>query len=229
MTDMPPPMRSGPQASPQNDLASAFRAFFAGAAGVNPTSPKFSAFSQGASGAMKTQYDERQKEALLARQTDKDELDRTLRLTKNDRDEALADSMIDYRKTKSNPDAGGLRYQDIAKQRQDLANIERSRARRIEQMSKDYKLTEEQKKKKEQEINEEFDREKDLSREQFKQRSLTPDMSKAPPKADAKPAQSGDGKSPQAPILTRDPKVIEGLPKGSYFVNPADGQVYQKN
>lgn len=229
MTDMPPPMRSGPQAEPQNDLARAFRAFFAGAAGVNPTSPKFSAFSQGAAGAMKTQYDEKQKEDAAARQREKDTFDQTLKLTKNDREEALADNLMGYRDRKSNVDANGVRLQDIGKYNEIKNNVNRDYKRSLDLINKDYSLGPAEKKKAQDEARSERDSRLGEIEQQYKQRSLTPDMGKAPQRGEQKPAQSGDGKSDKSPVMTTDPKVIEKLPSGSYFVNPADGQVYQKN
>ncbi len=229
-SDDPPPMRQAPQAEAPNELARAFRAFFAGAAGVNPTSPKFSAFSQGAAGAMKTQYDERQKEEALSRQREKDSLDRALKLTKNDRDEALADNLMGYRDRKSNADASGVRYQDINSFNQIKNNVNRDYKRALDLINKDYSLGPAEKKKAQDDAKAERDQRLLEVEQQYKQRSLTPDMGKAPQKTEPKPAQkSGDGKSPQAPVMTTDPKVIQGLPSGSYFVNPADGQVYQKN
>lgn len=229
--DMPlrraaPPAAAAPANS---EIARAFRAFFQGAAGVNPTSPKFSAFAQGASGAMKSQYDERQKEALLARQQSKDALDETLRLSKHDRDEALADNLMQYRKRKSGAD-GELPYAVIGKHNELKNNVARDYKRALDLINKDYSLGPAEKKKAQEEARLERDSRLSEIEQQYKQRSLTPDMGKAPQKKEAKPPQqSGDGKSPQAPIMTTDPKVIQGLQKGDYYINPADGQVYQKN
>lgn len=228
MRSSAPPMAAEPANS---ELARAVRAFFAGAAGVNPTAPAFSAFSQGAAGAIKSQVDERQKDALLKRQTAKDALDETLKLSKHDRDEALADSLIGYRKAKTGTDGGDkVRFQDIRGYNEVKNNVARDFARKVDLINKDYSLSEPDKKKAKEEARAERDARLTEIEQQYKQRSLTPDMGKAAPKADAKPPQQGgDGKSPQAPVSTTDPKVIEKLPKGSYFINPADGQVYQKN
>lgn len=227
----PPPTAAAPQAgNGNNELARAFRAFFQGAAGVNPTSPKFSAFAQGAAGAMKSQYDERQKEALLARQQGKDALDETLKLSKHDRDEALADNLMGYRNRKSNADASGVRLQDIGKYNEIKNNVERNYKRALDQIGKDYSLDPAAKKKAQDDAKSERDSRLNEIEQQYKQRSLTPDMGNAPQKKEAKPPQqSGDGKSPQAPVMTTDPNVIKGLQKGDYYINPADGQVYQKN
>lgn len=230
--DMPmrrsaPPMAAEPANS---ELARAFRAFFAGAASVNPSSPAFSAFAQGAAGAMKTHNDERQKEALLKRQTAKDSLEETLKLSKHDRDEALADNLMTYRNRKSNVDTAGVRLQDIGKYNEIKNNVNRDYKRALDLIGKDYSLDPAAKKKAQDDAKAERDARLSEIEQQYKQRSLTPDMGKATPKADAKPPQQGgDGKSPQSPIMTTDPKVIEKLPKGSYFINPADGEVYQKN
>lgn len=229
--DMPIRRAGPPAAEPANsELARAFRAFFSGAAGVNPTSPGVSAFAQGAAGAMNKQYDERQKEEGSRRQREKDAFDQTLKLTKNDRDEALADNLIKYRNSRVGADGDKVRFQDIRGYNEVKNNVARDYARKVDLINKDYSLSEPDKKKAKEEAKTERDARLSEIEQQYKQRSLTPDMGKAPPQSAPKqPQNGGDGKSPQAPVMTTDPKVIEGLPKGSYFINPADGQVYQKN
>lgn len=70
-----------------SDVQSFVRALMMGAAGVNPTAPKFSAFAQGAAGAMGQQYKE--SEAAAAREAQKAKLgfDQTLALRKDSREE----------------------------------------------------------------------------------------------------------------------------------------------
>ena len=212
----PPPAAAAPANS---EIARAFRAFFQGAAGVNPTSPKFSAFAQGASGAMKSQYDERQKEALLARQQSKDALDETLRLSKHDRDEALADNLMGYRNRKSNNDAAGVRLQDIGKYNDIKNNVERNYKRAMDQINKDYSLDPAAKKKAQDDAKSERDSRLNEIEQQYKQRSLTPDMGKAAPNGQTKPQN-----------ITKPEDVTPGTVLNGYrYKGPPNGDRGDKN
>ena len=249
MSSLPPfrtatePAPAAAQPNQNSELARAFRAFFTGAAGVNPTSPKFSAFAQGAGGAMKTQYDERQKEELLARQKDKDELDRTLRLTKNDRDEALANNLMQYRNNRTSGVDGKVPYSAIGQQSQVIKGYEDRRSKEIDGLKKslDYlSMKPEDKKAAIAAINERFDKAIADVRKSFANRTLNPDgvpaqqpTTDGQQKSEQQPSQkppikSGDGKSAQSPLAPKSQADIDSAPSGTYFVNPQTGEIFQK-
>lgn len=87
----PPPLAgpAGPAAAPQGqDLARFFRALFTGAAGVDPTRPKLSAFAQGAGGAMQSRYGEDIKERTLKAAQDRQGFEDTLKIRRDQREES---------------------------------------------------------------------------------------------------------------------------------------------
>ena len=84
----PPAAQQPPALSPEAaDMQRAIRAFFTGAAGVNPSSPKFSAFAQGAGGAMQSRYKEGQAEEKQRQDQANKRFDRDLKIAKDDREE----------------------------------------------------------------------------------------------------------------------------------------------
>lgn len=50
----------------------------------------------------------------------------------------------------------------------------------------------------------------------------------APAPAQNRPAPAGDGRSPQSPARPQTQQDLDRLPNGAYFVDPGDGQLYQK-
>lgn len=237
----PAPMRRAPvqvgveetKPTPQanTELARVFRAFLQGAGSVDPTAPGASAFFKGASGAVTSGYNERQKETLLDRQRDKEAFDRALRTTKNAREDVLANNLMDYRNRKSSIDAAGIRYQDIKSLNEavDRNNTNYQRALQdINKRAERAEITPEQAKEERTRLDAARAARESEIRAQYSQRTFTPKTEKGEEKK-AQPQKGGDGSSKDKPLMTNDPTAIQKLPSGSYFVNPADGLVYQKN
>ena len=93
---MPPPRAAPPQSEPGKDAAAFFRRLFAGAAAVNPTSPKMSAFAQGGAGAMLTQQAEKERADKLKASQAGLEFNRTMAQRRDQRGEN-ADKRADER------------------------------------------------------------------------------------------------------------------------------------
>lgn len=188
-----PSSPTAPAGNPNEDIARTFRNFFQGAASVDPSSPKFSAFAQGAAGSMTANYKEKQAEeqrkAQLARQGFEDDL----KVGKARRDDALANSLIKLRGAKAAGDPAGVRYQDINAYNQVKNNVQRDYKRALDLIGKDVALTPVEKKKAQDEARVERDARLTEIEQQYKQRTLTPDMSRAAPAS-----RPGPGAAPPA-------------------------------
>lgn len=193
-------------------MARIFRNLFQGAAAVDPTSPKVSAIMQGAAGSATSRYKELEAENARKQQLARQGFEDTLKVRKDQREEGLAGSLQKYRAAKSNQDQSGMRYQDIAAFNNDVRNMRKA----VGEAVKNGEMTPEQGRA---EIQKEYNK---LVQQRL-QKTIDPKVDdKAAPKA------VGDGKTKDAPAAPMSKADVDRLPKGSYYVNPADGEIYQK-
>lgn len=219
---------SAPAADGPNEMARMFRNFFQGAAAVNPTSPKFSAFSQGAAGSMTANYQEKQAEEQRAAQRARQGFEDDLKVGKARRDDALAKSLIGYRGAKAGGDQAGLRFQDIKSFNEAVDRTKQSYQKAVAEVNtrlKNAEITPEQAAKERADLKTAADAREREIREQYLQKSFTPTI---PDKKGEKDAPAGDGKTREAPAKPADKASFDKLPSGAFYVNPADGLIYQK-
>lgn len=208
----PGPVAPQGQGEQGNEMARIFRNLFQGAAAVDPTSPKVSAIMQGAAGSATSRYKELEAENARKQQLARQGFEDTLKVRKDQREEGLAGSLQKYRAAKSNQDQSGMRYQDIAAFNNDVRNMRKA----VGEAVKNGEMTPEQGRA---EIQKEYNK---LVQQRL-QKTIDPKVDdKAAPKA------VGDGKTKDAPAAPMSKADVDRLPKGSYYVNPADGEIYQK-
>lgn len=181
--DLFPPGRSprGPAPAPApaadgpNEMARMFRNFFQGAAAVNPTSPKFSAFSQGAAGSMTANYQEKQAEEQRKAQRERQGFEDSLKIGKARREDAAVGSLIEYRKKKVGS-PGETPYSAINHLTVREQSIHDSYRKDAKGIRDNYELNPEQKKAALEELAARRDSELARVRKMYTDRTLNPDM-----------------------------------------------------
>lgn len=183
-------VRRGPGPAPaadgSNEMARMFRNFFQGAASVNPTSPKFSAFAQGAAGSMTANYQEKQAEEQRKAQRERQGFEDDLKVGAARRNDALARSLIDYRGKKVGAEGGVTprrmkEYEDALYKHDVWYN---NRLKDLREMEKNAAPPERIAKEREA-VERDYERRRAETKARFEQGKLTPDM---PEKGAEKPA-----------------------------------------
>lgn len=205
------------------DVQSFVRALMSGAAGVNPQAPKFAAFAQGAAGSMNTLYSEQEKAKQQAAAQAKQNLADMLALRKDGREERGAN--------RADQDSALKATDQVRKNKESDARIEKLKAEadrfKNRNLSPENVIAVEnwlQRAEKAHRDAGKVDKELDETIKGLRQRMGRQIQSG---KLEV-PGEQKAGASADAPAKPASKADFDQLPSGSYYLNPADGKIYQK-